>query len=93
MSTKKHKRRTVKHSKKKIILKNTSKHPSLISQYPRIFFFLGISFILTGIFLLIIGIHNNAKFGLAMLSIFVGIATVIFANSALPGKAIKTINE
>jgi hypothetical protein len=93
MSTKKHKCKAVKHSKKKIISKNPSKHPSLISKYPRFFFCLGSSFVLIGIYLLIIGIHNNAKFGLAMLSIFVGLVTAIFANSALPGKAIKAINE
>ena len=93
MSTGKHKRKAIKHSKKNQISKNTAKPASLVSKYPRIFFFLGVSFILTGIYLLIIGMHNNAKFGLAMLSIFAGTATVIFANSALPKKAIKPIKE
>lgn len=93
MPTRKHKRKAVKHSKKMMTSKNSAKYSGLISQHPRVFLFLGISFILSGIYLLITGMQNNAKFGLAMLSIFAGIATAIFANSALPKKAVKPIRE
>ncbi len=90
MSTRKHKRKAVvKHANKNMSSKYAAKHPSLFSKYPRIFFYLGALLIVTGIYLLIIGMQNNAKVGLAMLSIFAGTATVIFANSALPKKAIK----
>ncbi|MFT6927595.1 MAG: hypothetical protein ACJAZP_003232 [Psychromonas sp.] len=86
MSTGKHKRKTVNNGHKNKSLKNTNKHPSLIGRYPQLFFFIGALLILTGICLITIGILNHAKLGLAMLSIFFGITTVIFANSALPSK-------
>ena len=86
MSTGKHKRKTVNNLNKNKILKNTNKHPGLISRYPQLFLFIAVSLIVTGICLITIGIPNNAKIGLAMLSIFFGITTAIFANSALPKK-------
>jgi len=86
MSTGKHKRKTVTNSNKNKILKNANKHPGVISRYPHLFLFIGALLIVTGICLITIGIPNNAKLGLAMLSIFFGITTVIFANSALPKK-------
>ncbi|ABM02680.1 conserved hypothetical protein [Psychromonas ingrahamii 37] len=86
MSTGKHKRKTVNHSNQNKILKNANKHPGVISRYPQLFLFIGMLLIVTGICLITIGIPNNAKLGLAMLSIFFGITTAIFANSALPKK-------
>ncbi|MFT4836514.1 MAG: putative tellurium resistance membrane protein TerC [Psychromonas sp.] len=86
MSTGKHKRKKFNNSNKNKSLKNTDKHPGVISKYPQLFLFVGVSLIVTGISLITIGIPNNAKIGLAMLSIFFGITTAIFANSALPKK-------
>ncbi|HEY5716265.1 MAG TPA: hypothetical protein VIS54_07605 [Psychromonas sp.] len=86
MPAKKQKRKTVKNSKK---MQHSGKKTSLVSKYPRLFFFIGVTLILFGISLLIIGIPNNAKLGLVMLSIFGGLVTVIFANAALPKKVSK----
>ncbi|HEY7865896.1 MAG TPA: hypothetical protein VIC51_07805 [Psychromonas sp.] len=86
MSAGKHKRKIGNNSNKNTILKNANKHPGLISRYPQLFLLIGVLLIITGICLITIGIPNNAKIGLAMLSIFFGITTVIFANSALPKK-------
>lgn len=89
MSTGKQKRKTVNKSKNNNSLKNANKHPSLIGRYPQVFFFIGVSLIVTGICLITIGIPNNVKLGLAMLSIFFGLTTAIFANAALPKKIKK----
>jgi|GEM_PF-2216870 len=84
MPVTKHKRKTVVQLKNKSS-KRRAKH-SVIEKYPRTFFYFGASLIAVGIFLLLIGAHNNAKVGLAMLSIFIGGAAVMLANSALPKK-------
>jgi len=65
---------------------HSMKRSSLLFKYPRSFFFIGTAFILTGIYLFVTGMHNHAKFGLAILAIFVGTVIAIFANSALPKK-------
>lgn len=89
MSTGKQKRKTVHKSKNNNKLNNTHKQVGLFSQYPQLFLFIGGLLILTGICLITIGILSHVKLGLAMLSIFFGITTVIFANSALPKKLEK----
>ena len=93
MSARNHKRKANKYAKKNINAKNTARQLSLFSQYPRTFLFLGVALILTGIYLLITGMQNHAKFGLAMLSIFAGMVIAIFANSALPKKVTKTVKQ
>lgn len=96
MSTKKHKRKTVKHAKKSQVAKSQAskspaKHASLINSYPRASMGTGILFIITGFFLLLIGMNSDTRFGLAMLSISVGAVIVFFANIALPRKETKSI--
>lgn len=93
MSARKHKRQAMKQAKKNSNPKNTGKRLGLFSQYPRSFLFLGVALILTGIYLLITGMQHHAKFGLAMLSIFTGIAIAIFANSVLPKKVTKALKQ
>ncbi len=91
MSSKKHKRKTVKHAKKNQVSKQTAKHASLINSYPRASMGTGILFIITGFFLLLIGMNSDTRFGLAMLSISVGSVIMFFANIALPKKEPKSI--
>ncbi|MCG6201420.1 hypothetical protein [Psychromonas antarctica] len=89
MAVKKHKRKSVKQANKNQISKRGVRHLSLIDKHPRIFFLLGTSLLLFGILLVVLGGHNNAKVGLAMLAIFIGGATAVFANLALPKHRIK----
>ena len=93
MPTGKQKSRAVKNPKKNKISKGSTKKIGLVSKYPRAFIYIGALFIVTGIYLLITGIQNNAKFGLAMISLFVGGMTVILANFSLPKKAVKSIKS
>ncbi|MFT6985899.1 MAG: hypothetical protein ACJAT7_001719 [Psychromonas sp.] len=88
MATRKHKRKSVSHSKNRIA-KHSAKRSSVIRKYPRAFFYLGAALIAIGIVLLITGSHNNAKVGMSMLSIFIGGSMVILANLALPKKTIN----
>ncbi len=91
MSSKKHKRKTVKNAKKSQVSKSSTKHASLINSYPRASMGMGILFIITGFFLLLIGMNSDTRFGLAMLSISVGAVIMFFANIALPKKETKSI--
>lgn len=81
MSSKKHKRKAVKHNAHS--QKNTHS-VSLLSHYPRVFLAAGILLVLISVLLVTIGYVNNARVGLAMLSIFFGGGLIIFANGALP---------
>lgn len=78
MSAKKHKRKIVKHHHDK------KKTTSLLSRYPRLFILLGMMLVTLSIVLLTIGYVSNARVGLAMLSLFFGVGTMIFANFSLP---------
>lgn len=73
--------------------RHSVQHSSLLFKYPRSFLCISAAFILTGIYLFATGMHNHAKFGLAILAIFVGMVTAIFANSALPKKEAKLLKE
>lgn len=86
MTVRKQKRKIIHKSKNKS-LKRSVNHSSLVSKHPRTYFYLGILLLAIGVYLLIIGAHNNAKIGLSMLAIFIGGAAVILANAALPKKA------
>ncbi|MEW6982808.1 hypothetical protein AAD001_09180 [Colwelliaceae bacterium 6471] len=86
MSTKKHK---PKKKYKNQSIKRSSKRINLISQYPRTFLIIGIVFIVIAGFLLVTGMQNNAKFGLALLSLIVGAITVIMANFSLAKKNVN----
>jgi hypothetical protein len=91
MSSKKHKRKTVKHAHKNHASKGAEKHASLINAYPRTSMGMGILFIVTGFFLLLIGMNSDTRFGLAMLSISVGAVIMFYANIAFPKKETKSI--
>jgi len=81
MSSKKHKRKTVKnnsHEKKKTL--------SLLSRYPRLFIGVGVVLVLISILLLTVGYVSDAKIGVSMISFFFGGCFIIFANSTLPKK-------
>ena len=74
-------------------LKHATQRASLLSKYPRIAFYVGILLLLTGICLLIFGIHNSAKVGLAMIALFAGGATLFFANGSLPKKTSNQVKK
>ena len=89
MSVRKHKRKAAKHSHKHQGSKKSAKQIGFVSTYPRAAMFTGSSLIVIGLFLLIIGMGSDAKFGLAMLSMAVGSIIFFFASSALPKKTVK----
>jgi len=80
MSSKKHKRKTVKHNGHSQKNNHTI---SLLSHHPKVFLATGVLLLLISILLLTIGYVNNARVGLAMLSIFFGGGLIIFATGAL----------
>jgi len=86
MPTNKHKRKAAAHSKNKAV---KSFHSSgLLTSYPKVFVLTGLLLIALGVYLLAFESQNNAMFGLAMLSLIVGVVTTIYANFAIP-KATK----
>lgn len=85
----KHKRKAAKHPHKNHNAKKVSKQTSFVTKHPRAAMFAGSSLIIIGLFLLIIGMGSDAKFGLAMLSMASGTLVLFFANSALAKKALK----
>ncbi|MDX2320528.1 MAG: hypothetical protein QNK26_08005 [Moritella sp.] len=89
MSVRKHKRKTAKHSYKNHRSPKSVNQTGFVSHYPRSSMFAGVLLIVISLFLLIIGMGSEAKFGLAMLSMAVGTIIIFFANLALPKKAIK----
>jgi len=91
MSTKKHKRKAAKHSHKNQQSKKSAKQTDFVSSHPRVSMFTGSLLIVIGLFLLIMGIGSDAKFGLAMLSMATGTIVIFFSRSAMPKKAIKVI--
>ncbi len=81
MSAKKNKRKVIKHGRH---LKNKS---SLLRHHPRLFIGVGLLLVVVSFLLLTIGYVDDARVGLAMMSLFFGVALVIFANAALPKKS------
>jgi len=84
MPTNKHKRKASAHPKSK-----TSKNSlsfGVIESHPKMFVFIGLFFVALAIYLLTFESQNNAMFGIAMLSLLIGIVTTFFANVALPKK-------
>ncbi len=84
MPTTKHKRKASAHSKAKTV-KNVHS-AGLISSHPKAFVLSGWFFVALGIYLLAFESQNNAMFGVAMLSLIVGMITTIYANFAIPKK-------
>ena len=84
MPTNKHKRKASAHTKAKTV---KSAQPSgMITSYPKVFFLLGMFFVALGIYLLAFKSNDNAMFGLAMLSLIVGVVTAFYASFAVPKK-------
>jgi len=84
MPTNKHKRKASAHPKS-----NKGKNGQLfgvIDSHPKLFVFIGLFFVALAIYLLTFESQNNAMFGIAMLSLLIGIVTTFFANVALPKK-------
>ena len=69
MSSKKHKRKTIKHNNH---TQKKNHHVSWLNHYPRAFLAIGALLVFISILLLTIGYISNARIGLAMLSIFFG---------------------
>lgn len=89
MTIKKRQRKQAKQSKTKHA--KPAKSPSLIASHPKVSIIAGGLLLLIGIYFLLTGMQNNAKFGLAMLFIIAGTATMIFGNLALPTKKAKPV--
>lgn len=86
MPANKHKRKATIKAKGKHQANTLVKSSGLITSHPTIFIFLGFLFIAVGIYLLITDNQDNSIFGIAMLLIFSGAATSIYANFSLPTK-------
>jgi hypothetical protein len=84
MPTTKHKRKASAHSKPKTVKKDHS--TGLISLHPKAFVLSGCFLIALGGYLLAFESQNNAMFGIAMLTLMVGMITTIYANFAIPKK-------
>lgn len=84
MPTNKHKRKASAHTKAKA-LKN-SQTSGLITSHPKVSISVGLFFVALGLYLLAFEAQNNAMFGLAMLSIVAGTATIIYANFTVAKK-------
>ncbi|MBA6265308.1 MAG: hypothetical protein V7780_06445 [Colwellia sp.] len=84
MPTNKHKRKASAHSKS-----HTGKniHPKgLVISHPKIFIFVGLLLVTLSLYLLAFESQDNALFGLAMLSLIVGVVTTFYANFTLSKK-------
>lgn len=75
MPTNKHKRKASAHSKLK-----REKVPGLVSSHPKTFGLIGLFLIMVSVYLLFFEYQNDAMFGLAMLSLIVGLTLTIFAK-------------
>ncbi len=84
MPTNKHKRKASAHSKSKTV--KSTKPSGVITSHPKVFVFLGFFFVALGVYLLAFKSQYDVMFGFAMLSLFVGAVTVIYANFSLPNK-------
>ena len=77
----KHKRKTAQQNRH--VKKTTA---SILSRYPRFFLVIGSLLVLIGGLLLTIGYVSDARIGLSMISLFFGVAIIIFASAAIPKK-------
>ena len=84
MTRNKHKRKASAHSKTKAV--KSFQSSGLITSHPKAFAIGGLFFVALGLYLLAFESQNNAMFGIAMLSLLIGIVTTFFANVALPKK-------
>ena len=84
MPTNKHKRKASAHAQPKAVKSVPS--TGLLSLSPRAFRLVGLCFVALGIYLLAFESQSNAMFGLAMISLVVGVGTTIYASFAEPKK-------
>jgi len=84
MPTNKHKRKASAHSKSKKV--KSSQTSGLIASHPKAFVLVGLFFVALSVYLLTFESQDNAMFGLAMLSLITGVATIIYANFSLSRK-------
>lgn len=84
MPSNKHKRKTAANFKNKLAKK--TKPSGIISAHPKASVGIGLLFVSLGVYLLTFESQDNAMFGLAMLSLVVGIAMAIYGNLALSRK-------
>ncbi|MEH6652231.1 MAG: hypothetical protein V7707_19585 [Motiliproteus sp.] len=84
MPRNKHKRKASAHPKPKTV--KSAKPSGVITSHPQVFILLGLFFVALGVYILVFKSQGNAMFGFAMLSLIVGVVTVIFANFAVPKK-------
>ncbi|WP_440875695.1 hypothetical protein [Thalassotalea sp. PLHSN55] len=81
MPTTKHKRKATAHHHVKV-----EKQPGMISSHPQAFIGIGVFCILLSIALLAFQGHDNAMFGIAMLSLVAGVVLTFTAKIALRKK-------
>ncbi len=81
MPTNKHKRKSSTHAKAK--RSKIEKSPGLISENPKVFGTVGVLLVLLSSYLLVFKSHDNAMFGLAMLSLISGVAFTILAKISI----------
>ena len=84
MPTNKHKRKATAHAHSKAV-KNVHSRWT-ITSHPKIFALVGLLFVALSVYLLAFESQNSAMFGLAMLSLVVGVVTTIYANFAISKK-------
>jgi len=84
MPTNKHKRKATAHVKPKAV--KVVRSSGIITTHPKLFLYAGVMLVALGIYLLAFESQTNAMFGLAMLSLVVGVVTTIYANFAVPKK-------
>lgn len=81
MPTNKHKRKALAHSKSKKVLPS-----GLITSHPKASSSVGFFFVAFSIYLLIFEYQDNAMFGLAMISLIVGVVLAVSAKIAVTKK-------
>ena len=79
-----HKRKASAHSKSKAA---KSASPSVLkTSNPKVGILLGVFFVALGVYILVFESHGNGMSGFAMLSIIVGVVTIIIARFSVPKK-------
>ncbi|WP_114325819.1 hypothetical protein [Candidatus Colwellia aromaticivorans] len=81
MPKNKHKRKASAHSKIKL-----AKSPSLVTSHPKVFGLIGLFLIMVSMYLLFFESQDDAMFGLAMLSLIVGVTLTIFSKMRITKK-------
>ena len=86
MPANKHKRKASSHTKGKAVKKIRS--TGFVVSHPKLFFSVGLFLVGIGAYLLAFESQDNVMFGVAMLSLIVGVVTTIYANFSAPNKKI-----